>query len=78
MLPSTKNILFQLKTEQAANVGKEVETLTNNKKELEKKLRNRTVTLFYRHFELVSNIPPPFSTHKENAILNRHRKNIPG
>jgi hypothetical protein len=58
MLPSTKNLLFQLKTEQAANVGKEVETLTNNKKELEKKLRNRTVTFLYWHFELVSCTPP--------------------
>jgi hypothetical protein len=38
--------VLQQKTEQLANVGKEVETLNNNKKELEKKLRNRAETFY--------------------------------
>ena len=46
-----KLLLFQQKTEQLANVGKEVETLNNNKKELEKKLRHldRNNTAFIKH-----------------------------
>jgi len=43
--------LLQTRTEQVASVGKEVETLTNNKKELEKKLRNRPVTFLHWDYE---------------------------